>query len=80
MSHPVPKNPWVAWAWDAGERALRAYAAAFASLVGADQAFTKFDLSFLDTLVAAFIGMVVSALFSLAGKKRGSSRTASLLK
>jgi hypothetical protein len=77
---PIPtKNVWVLWAWDAGERGLRAYAASFASLVGADQAFSKFDLGLLEIFEAAFVGLIVSTLFSLAGKRKGSPASGSLL-
>jgi hypothetical protein len=72
-------NPWVLWFKDAAERGLRAYAASFASLVGADQVFSKFDLAFWETLVAALVGLVVSTLLSLAGVRRGSPGSGSLL-
>jgi len=79
MPPPPSKNPWVLWFWDAGERALRAYAASFASLVGADQVFNDFNLAFWKTLVAALVGLIVSTLFSLAGVRRGSPASGSLL-
>lgn len=79
MPRPTPKNPWVAWLFDAGERAIRAYAASFASLITADQVFTKFDLTLLETFYAAFVGFVVSGVVSLAGKRIGATDSASVL-
>lgn len=79
MGPPRPSNPWARWALDTLERSLRAYAASFATLVSADQVFTEFDLSLLNTFYAAFVGMVVSALLSLAASQRGAPDSASLL-
>ena len=79
MPRPVPKNPWVAWLIDAVERGVRAYAASFATLIGADQVYTKFDLTLLETFYSAFVGLVVSGLLSLAGKRIGATDSASVL-
>ena len=79
MPRPPITNPWAIWALDTLERAARAYAASFASLIAADQVFTKFDLALGETFYAAFVGFVVSAILSLAGKTRGAEDSASLL-
>ena len=79
MPRPPITNPWGLWALDTFERALRAYAASFATLVGADQVFTKFDLALAEMFYAAFVGFLVSALLSLAGKTRGAEDSASFL-
>lgn len=76
---PVPKNPWVAWAWDTGERALRAYAAAWVAVYVGAQVIEKFDVTFWESLQAAAFGSFVSIMFSLAGKTRGATDSASLL-
>jgi hypothetical protein len=76
---PPTKNRWVLWLWDAAERAVRAYAASFASLYGADQVFTEFNPAFWELLLAALVGLVVSTLLSLAGVRRGSPASGSLL-
>lgn len=76
---PTPVNPWVAWMWDAGERATRAYAASWCAVYGAAQISDKFDISLVDSLKAAFIGFFVSSMFSLAGKARGAPDSASVL-
>jgi hypothetical protein len=78
MPRPPIKSDWGLWAWDAGERALRAYAAAWTAIVGGDYAL-EWDVSVLDTFLAAFLAVVVSAMFSLAGKKRGAPDSASLM-
>ena len=79
MPRPVPENPWARWALDSLERGARAYAASWVSIVGGDYVLDSWSASFSESLVAAFFGLVVSAMFSLAGKSRGAEDSASLL-
>jgi Putative lactococcus lactis phage r1t holin len=75
---PRPKNPWGRWAFDMGERALRAYAASFVTLWTANQASADIDPTFLQTALAALTGAGVSLIFSLVAKTTGDPDTASL--
>lgn len=79
MPRPVPKNPWARWALDSLERGLRAYAASWVAIVGGDYVLEQWNATFAESLKAAFFGLLVSALFSLAGKKRGAEDSASFL-
>jgi hypothetical protein len=63
-----------------GERAVRAYAAAWTAIYAGGDAIAGFyDVSFTESLLAALFGLFVSVMFSLAGKKRGAEDSASLL-
>lgn len=76
---PQPANPWARWALDTLERGARAYAASWVSIVGGDYVLDSWSASFTESLVAAFFGLIVSAMFSLAGKANGASDSASFL-
>jgi uncharacterized membrane protein YiaA len=78
MGPPI-KSEWGLWAWDAGERAARAYAISWVAIVGGDYVIEAWNATMLETFKAAFFGVLVSALFSLAGKTRGAKDSASLL-
>ena len=79
MPRPEPPNVWARWALDTLERGLRAFAAAYVSVVGADYLSESFDVSTLETFKLAAGTMFVSTMFSLAGKTRGAPDSASLL-
>jgi hypothetical protein len=79
MPRPQPANPWARWALDSLERGVRAYAAAWVAIVGGDYVLDQWSASFGESLKAAFFGLVVSTLFSLAGKQRGAEDSASFL-
>lgn len=76
---PPLESVWVRWALDMLERGLRAYAASWVSIVGGDYVLDSWSASFQESLVAAFFGLVASALFSLAGKRYGADDSASFL-
>jgi hypothetical protein len=76
---PVPANPWARWALDTLERGARAYAAAWVAIVGGDYVLEQWNATFAESLKAAFFGLVVSSLFSLAGKTQGADDSASFL-
>lgn len=78
MSRPPIKSEWGLWLWDAGERAVRAYAAAWVSIIGGDYVM-EWDATLGESLLGALFGVIVSAAFSLAGKRRGAPDSASLL-
>lgn len=61
------------------ERGLRAYAAAWVAIVGGDYVLDSWSASFRESLVAAFFGLIASAMFSLAGKAKGAPDSASFL-
>ena len=79
MARPKIKNEWAARAVDAGERGLRAFAAAYVSVVGIDYFTENFDVGTIATFKLALGTAVVSAMVSLAGKRRGAPDSASLL-
>ena len=79
MGRPQPQNPWARWALDMLERGVRAYAASWVAIVGGDYVLDSWSASFRESLVAAFFGLLASAMFSLAGKASGASDSASLL-
>lgn len=79
MPRPQPSNPWARWALDTLERGARAYAASWVSIVGGDYVLDSWSASFQESLVAAFFGLLVSTMFSLAGKRSGAEDSASFL-
>lgn len=79
MPRPEPANPWARWALDLAERGLRAYAASWVAIVGGDYVLDNWNASLTESLTAAFFGLLVSAMFSLAGKTQGAPDSASLL-
>jgi hypothetical protein len=79
MPRPQPKNEWARWALDGLERGLRAYASSWVAVVGGDYVLEAWNATFVESLQAAFFGFVVSVIFSLAGKQRGASDSASFL-
>lgn len=77
---PDIKNPWVAWAWDTGERVVRNYAGAWTAIyLAGDKILGFWSASFTESLIAAAFASFVSAMFSLAGKTRGATDSASVL-
>ncbi len=79
MPPPNPKNPWARWALDTLERGVRAFAAAYVSVVGIDYLSEDFNVNTLENLKLAAGTMFVSSMFSLAGKTRGAEDSASFL-
>lgn len=78
-SRPQPENPWARWALDTLERGLRAYAACWVGIVGGDYILDSWSASFQESLVAALFGVFLEAMFSLAGRSRGATDSASML-
>lgn len=79
MPRPVPKNPWARWALDSLERGIRAYATSLATVLGGDYVLSQWNATFGESLKAAFFGLAISAVFSIAGKQRGAPDSASFL-
>lgn len=80
MPRPQPSNPWARWALDTLERGLRSYAGAWTAIyLAGDQILGFWSASFSESLIAAGFATFVSAMFSLAGKRRGAEDSASFL-
>lgn len=80
MGYPEPKNPTARWALDMIERGVRAYASAWVAIyVAGNYVLDAWNASAIETFKAAFFALVVSALFSLAGKRQGAEDSASFL-